>query len=926
MKQREWSRGLLVLALCAGLVGCGQKKPEELVKQAQEALAQDDWKTAQIHLKNALTQLPDDAQIRFLLGETLLNAGDPTNALVEFSKAEQGQFDANRLVPLQAKALLQTRKAREVLQQFGSRQLTDPQAQAALLVVLAQAHATGGQMAEARTAIEQALRAVPDHPKALLMQARMAGGERRLDEALALVERVIANSPRDSEAWRLKGDLLVGGKNDAAGGRSAFEKAVEVSPRDLAAHQSLIGFLVSQKETQAAKDRLEAARKVFGDNTTVRFYAAHLALGDGKLDEAKTHIEQLLKFSGDDPRVLYLAGQIAYQRGEDLVAESHLSKLLTLPGDNGRVRLLLAATQLRMADPSKALRTLEPLLEDSAQRVAQVFALAGDAHAQLGQSAQAQAMYARAAQLDPQDARSRTMVALGRVAGGEEAQGLDQLRDLAAQTDSPIADVALVGSLIRKGDHVGAMAALDALEKKQPGRAETMNLRAQAHDAKGDKEQARVAWQEALKRDPKNMAAAVSLAKLDFAAQRGSDAVARFHAVAKADPSNPIPALAALQARQLMGEKPDELVKVAQQLVQQFPKAPRVRVALVRLWQAAGDGDRALSASQEAVAAMPNEAELLEMLGALQLARGDHGQAHKVLSDLVALRPRSAEALVRLAEVDIARKAYRQALGTARKALELQGNHVPALRQVVGLELELGNVSAARKLIKDMESMTLPAGLALVFEGDLEGRQQNWPAAAAAYQKALAAKSNWPGLASKLHRALLTAGKGAEAQAFAQKWLKDKPHDGLFVAYLADSALARSDWAEARTRYEALLAKAPNDPVVMNNLAWVMLRSGQLQGAESWARKAVAARPNSGAMADTLSEILSAEGKHQEAIEWQRKAVSLEGSNPERRVGLAKRLIAAKQRDQAKAELEAVAQLGDRYPNQAEIQALLKQL
>lgn len=926
MTHRVWSLGLLVVALCAGLAACGQKSPEELMAAAKEAVAKDDLKAAQIHLKNALTQQPGNGEIRFLLGETLLNSGDPANALVEFAKAGETKFDANRLVPAEAKAMLLTRKSKELIEKFAATRLSDAKAQAELQVVLAQAYAGTDKRVEAQAAVSEALRLVPKHTDALLVQARMLASDRKVDEALAIVKGVLQDVPTSGEAWRLQGDLLMIGKGDPAGGRKAFEKAVEVAPRDLAAQQALIGHLVGQKDNEAAKQRIEAARKQFGDNTTVRYYAAYLALGEGKLDEAHAHAEQLLKVVRDDPRILLLAGQIAFQRGEDLMAESHLNKVVSLPGDSGRARLLLAAAQLRMADPAKSLRTLEPLLEDPGVRVPQVFAVAGDAYTQLGQSQKARAMYARAAELDPKDARSRTMVALGRVVGGEESQGLDQLRDLTVQFESPIADVALIGSLVRKGDHAAAMQALDALEKKLPGRAETTNLRAQVHQAQGAMDKAQAAWQESLKRDAKNLVAAVALARLDFGANKPQEAVARFAAVAKADPNNAVPQLAWLQARQMAGEKPEELVKTAQQLVQQFPKVARTRVAQVRLLQAAGESEKALSAAQEAVAALPNEGELLEMLGVLQLSRGDHGQAHKTLSDLVALLPRSPDALVRLAEVDIARKNYRQALSAARKALALKPDFVPALRHAMALELELGNSAGARSVIKEMKQQPNLQGIAAVFEGDLEAKQLNWPAAAAAYRQALTQKVPYPALASKVHRALAMAGKAAEAQSFAQRWVQDSPGDLVFVAYLADTALARSDWAEARSRYEFILKAAPNDAIVMNNLAWVLLRTNQIKEAEALARKAVAQRPQAGVMLDTLSEVLSVAGQHDEAIETQRRAVELESANPTRRVALAKRYIAAKQPGKAKVELETVAKLGTGYAGQAEVQALLKQL
>ena len=50
--------------------------PDALLSSAKDYLAKNDRKAAVIQLKNALEKRPDFAEARFLLGQTLLGAGD----------------------------------------------------------------------------------------------------------------------------------------------------------------------------------------------------------------------------------------------------------------------------------------------------------------------------------------------------------------------------------------------------------------------------------------------------------------------------------------------------------------------------------------------------------------------------------------------------------------------------------------------------------------------------------------------------------------------------------------------------------------------------------------------------------------------------------------------------------------------------------
>jgi predicted Zn-dependent protease len=281
--------------------------------------------------------------------------------------------------------------------------------------------------------------------------------------------------------------------------------------------------------------------------------------------------------------------------------------------------------------------------------------------------------------------------------------------------------------------------------------------------------------------------------------------------------------------------------------------------------------------------------------------------------------------LVRLGEVELMAGRQREALASARKALSLRANHAPALRMQVLLEAELGNVAAARRLVKDMQQLPGMEAFAAAVEGDLETGQQQYGVATSAYRRALSRNAALPEVPAKLHRVLRAASKQDEADAFVRDWFKDHPRDVAFMNYLGDIALSENRLADARQQYERSLALVAEQALVLNNLAWIAVQQGDAKRAEGLVAEALRMAPGEAALHDTLSGFQSLSGQHEQAQATQRRAMQLD-PNPAYRVGLARRLIAAGRKDAARDELQAVQQLRDRYAGQAEVNDLLAKL
>ena len=177
--------------------------------------------------------------------------------------------------------------------------------------------------------------------------------------------------------------------------------------------------------------------------------------------------------------------------------------------------------------------------------------------------------------------------------------------------------------------------------------------------------------------------------------------------------------------------------------------------------------------------------------------------------------------------------------------------------------------------------------------------------------------------AVRLHQTLLAAGKPADAELAAQAWLRDSPQDAAFRFYLGDIALAQRQWAQAEQHYRAVMQLQPGNGLAVNNVAWLMLQQGK-PGAVAVARQANELLPGRPALMDTLASALAAEGQLPKAIELQKEALARAPQDPKLRLNLARLLIQAGDKPQARAELEDIARLGDRFAGQDEVERLLK--
>lgn len=921
---RRGFNGICIALFSLALLGCNSAGSEaDLMASAKALLSKPDAKGAVIQLKNVLAKNPQSAEARFLLGKTLLEMGDPAAALVELRKAQELQSVDEQVIPELARGMLLVGEEAKVIAQYSELSLREPAAAADLKTTLSTAYAVKDDLDKARRSAAEALRLLPGYAPALIMQARLAVSDRDFDGALSFLDQVLGNEAGNERAGVLKGEILWQTKADASGALAAFDSVLAVHPASIPALTAKLNNLFQQKKLDVAKVEFEKLKQSAPDHPETLFFEAQFAFANRDYKKVRELADRILKFMPDNTRVLELAGASEFHMQNFLQAEVLLGRALKNSPRQLMTRQLLAQTYMRTAQPDKAVEVLMPVIETPKADGASL-TLAGEAYLQLGDSRRSDDAFKRALKMSPGDPRIRTSAAVAQLSKGNADAALIELESIAGSSSGARADLALINGRLRKNDLVGALKAIDALEKKMPEQPLPHHLRGRVLLAQEDNAGAAKNFQVALAKNPAYFPSLASLAGMDFAADKPELARRRLADFLKANPKSYQALLAMAELESRTGASAAAVTATIKNAIQLNPSEPSPHLLLINRLLGLGDGKAALVVAQDATAALPNNLEVMDALGRAQMAAGDGQRAVSTFKKLASQQPKNARHELRLADAHMLNKDHEQAARAWKQALVLQPDNNAARRGQALLALINKRPQEAVTIAQEMQQRSPKDSAGFALEAEIEAGRKNWTAAASAY-KAVLQRSRSPEAAVRLHVTLNAGGKSTEADRMAADWLKENPKDSTFRYYLGDLALGQNDLGRAEGHYRGVLEVQPANAMAMNNVAWLLVKQ-QKPGALIAAEKANALLPDSAPLLDTLSMALEAENQIPKAIEAQKRAIALEPNDPMLPLRLAKLFVKLGDKPRARAELEPLVKLGDKFNAQAEVTTMLKAL
>ena len=921
---RRLRLALLALGSAIVVAGCGGPSSGDTLASAKSYLQKQDVRAAIIQLRNVRQKEPNNAEVRFLLGRAFLQTGDPASAEAELRRAIELKYPADAALPLIAQAMVAQGQYKQLLADFANPAISDPKARADIQTTVAIASLAQGDIKRAREMNKAALESDSTLARTHVVQAKLAllGGD--VAGAAAALDRALGLSPNDPEAGVLKADLLAAQRKTTEA-IALLEQIAVANPGEQQVRFTLVGVLVNVGQIDKAVKLVETMKKEAPKEFRTVYSDAVVLLAKGEAAKARDRTQVLLAQRPDHPPSLYLSAYANFRLNSFSAAEDALHKMIARLPNDPTPRRLMTAVYLKSGRPIQALESAETALR-RAPDDPMLLRLAGEARMATGNIAEATRLYERAATVDRDPSASgRLRLAEIRLASGDVARGLADLEQLSAQDDQKIqADLALYMTHLRKRQYDKALAAVTAIEKKQPGNALNAELRGNVYLARYDLKEARKHYAKALELDPKRLSSARSLAIIDMQEGRAADARARYEKIIAADPKNELPLIALAELLALTGAPPAEVKSVLDRAVAANGASVGARLALVAHHRRVGDNKGALEAARAASAALPDEPRIVETLGVMLLASDETVQARDTFVRLTRLVPQSPSPWLRVSEAHIASRDFAAALEAQRKALAIDPDHAPALVALATTYLMSGKpdeaIAEARRLQRDRPK----AGIGYALESEILAAQKKFAEALPPMREAVARQPT-PALASRQYALLVAAGRAADANTFADRWIKEHPKDAGFLALVGQHRQASKDVAGATAVYRAALEIDPDNVVVLNNLAWLLNEQGKPE-ARDLAERAFHLAPLNASVVDTLGTVLMKQGETARAVNMLRQATHLAPQDPRLRLNYARALAKSGDKAAARREVEQLVSRDSRPQVKAQAEQLLKEL
>ncbi len=910
---------VVVLIAAGGAGGWYIFQHRDPLQQAKALLQNGDYRGANLQLRTAVRDQPQNAEAHALLSQLQLAADDPIAAEREIKQAMALHWDQAGALAVLSQAYMRQSKWQSILDEVPAKGAT-PEQTAYFLMTRAVAMRGLKDVAGANATLAEAERIAPQNAEIHLVSARFAIADERPDEAMNEVERCLALEPGRADALQLKARLL-SAKGDRSGAIAALTRGIEAAPARSDLPLERAGLLLSENQDAKAGADVDAVLARDPKNPTAQFMHMVLLVRQGKFPDADVVLQRLDPLLANFQRGLYFKAMVKASVGQNAQAEDAiLSYINRNPADPDGARLL-ARIELTSGHPGRAIPYLLRAVQ-SGSKDPELLNLLGRAYAADGKEGEAEKIFQQASATSQNPAQLAQLASARLQMGDLAGAATDLQRSLQMSPDQAGAGEALVATAIRLGELDRAQKALEQL-RQQVGDTEAVgNLSGVLKLARLDPQGALAEFTATATKFPDSIPARLNEAKVLLQLNRPVDAIPVLQSVLEKQPAQ-AEALALLSQTLLAQNRGPEAVAAAERARKLEPNNLGLVQGEAQIYSRMKDYDKALQVLDSAKVNGNTPVQLLPILGSVQLAAGQNEAAKRTFADLVAAEPNNVGAVLTDIELLSRLKEYDAARHVADDGLARQPGNWPLLQARVRIELQDKGIDAGLQEADRLRALpgNMPGAAAL--RGSVLMGGQRFKEAAAAFGDEYR-KEPSSSLVIAWAQAMQAAGDTAGADAELRRWQASHPDDVLVAQGLAGSDLAAKRYDAAERNLEVVLKGRPNDVIALNNMAWLYQQRGDKR-ARDYAQRAFQEAPTP-EVSDTLGWILASQGDPGKALPLLQGASSARPDNPVMRYHLAVALADLNRRDEAVGVLKPVLESPAQFDERPAAQDLLGQL
>jgi tetratricopeptide (TPR) repeat protein len=468
----------------------------------------------------------------------------------------------------------------------------------------------------------------------------------------------------------------------------------------------------------------------------------------------------------------------------------------------------------------------------------------------------------------------------------------------------------------------------------------------------GDVDGGRRILQHIVGKTPGYLPAWLALAQLSVTENNYTNALALLDNVLNRDPQN-FDALLLQGRLELLQGYTAQAIAGYKQMAQIYPQAPTICCALAQAYLANNQTNEADESLARALDLEPDYTDAILLRAEIQIAHGNSAAAIVSLRQLVQRQPQVAQAWLLLADAYRIQGTPGSAIETYRdlensypdspqvpvllgrlffqqdqkanartefgKALKIQPDYLPAVEQLVDLDLAEKQYTAAFQQVQQLVVKNPNGALLQLLLGTTLAAEGETNQAESALSKAISLQPDSQAAYLLLAQLYNQTGQNQKALNELQVCLAKDPNDLAALLLRGIIYNSQNDYEDARDAYENVLAIAPANGIALNNLACIYAdHLNQLEKAYPLARQARDLAPADPYIADTLGWILYRRGEYTPALVLLRQSADKLSPMPEIQFHLGMACYMAGYETDAATALRQALQLTGDFPEKDE--------
>jgi putative PEP-CTERM system TPR-repeat lipoprotein len=817
------------------------KDSTDSVKEAEQYLAKGNLKAAEIELRNAIRETPQDPLLHARLANVYLQLGDAVSAEREARTARDRNGNEADYVPVLADALLRQQKFADLMDLLnpGDR---DPVLESKVRTALGTAAAGLNDRTRAETLLREALKLDPKAPNPKIQLARLLTGTKP-EDADKLIDEAIAADSHSAEALQVKGEMLRG-RGDREGTLRLFDQALNVDPKNVLAHLSRADVNLALGNYKAADEDLDPTLKASPNNFMANYLRGLELAKQQKYAEADRIFDRI---SPGFPMLwagYYLQGATKLALGQYAQGENLLGKYLTRAPNDLRAARLIATAALQQRAATRAIEYFKPLV-DKMPADAPTLTVLGNAYMADHKPDLALQQFEKAAALDPDNPAIKTQVGISEIDVGQGLQGLATLEQVfATESGAPIAGPTLVLSELHAGHIDKAADVVGSLIKRDAKNPIYQTLLGVVRVAQRNYSEAENAFRAALAINPQLPTATRDLAQL-YAATGRVEQAKQVYTVLLAKKPDDVTALLGLADLYIAEKKWSEATDTINRARTAAPNNPAPGLKLVALYELRQDWNSAKTVAAELSAQFPGDVEVLQAQGQAQFGAVDTDGAISSYKRAHELAPNSMPILSRYLSLLNSGKHFVEARGVLQEAIAENPRNTALNGDLIRIESEIDGVDAAVAKAHALAKDDPDTDVYDLVSAELYEKAGRTTDAIAVIEKAVAAKPSDDGLLIASARLDGLTGDFSKAEGVLTQRLKADPNDFSIRAAQAQLYQTTGRLEQSKKIYADLLLKQPKNATILLGLAGIATAERKWDEATDYLNRARTAAPSS---------------------------------------------------------------------------------